>query len=123
MSQYYQKYLDLIADYQLYKTFIANLQQQPVADRMMGEFFNPDLYLDTQPVIPPTQVINMKNKKGISNYTPTEQLDIDNIFNFFGGKNYPMGRAYYDFCIYYIPRFNEGLIETNAAIKAAYSIP
>lgn len=122
MSQYYDRYLELIASYEAYIAFINDLQDEPVNVRMMGQFFNPDLYLDTQPIIPPLDTINMKTNTGVVNYTEPELLDINNIFNFFGGKNYPIGRAFYDFCIYYIPRFNEGLIDTIADIKTAYGI-
>lgn len=123
MSQYYQNYLEKIAVYEAYKLFVGNLQTQPVNVRMMGQYFNPNLYLDTQPIIPPIETINMKTRNGSVNYNDSELNDINNIFNFFGGKNYPIGRAFYDFCIYYIPRFNEGLIDTIADIKTAYSIP
>lgn len=123
MSQYYQKYLNDIAAYEAYKLLVGDLQKEPVNVRMMGQYFNPDLYLDTQPVIPPLDTISMKTRTGTVNYTDLELADINNIFNFFGGKNYSIGRAFYDFCIYYIPRFNEGLIDTIADIKTAYSIP
>jgi hypothetical protein len=122
MAEYYQKYLDLVASYEAYKTYLYNLQSQPVNVRMMGQYFNPDLYLDTQPIIPPLETINMKNRSGEVNYSELELADINNIFNFFGGRNYPIGRAFYDLCIYYIPRFNEGLIDTINDIKVAYSI-
>ena len=123
MSQYYTKYLSDIAAYDAYIAFVGNLQQQTVPVRMMGQYFNPDLYLDTQPVIPPVQTIDMKNRVGEINYSALELAEINNIFNFFGGLNYPIGRAFSDFCKYYIPRFNEGLIDTIAAIKLAYGIP
>jgi len=122
MSQYYAKYLELIASYQAYEAYINGLQDEPVNVRMMGQFFNPNLYLDTQPVIPPLATINMANNIGLVNYTEPELADINNIFNFFGGDNYSMGRAFHEFCTYYIPRFDEGLIDTIADIKLAYSI-
>jgi hypothetical protein len=90
---------------------------------MMILFFNSNLYLDTQPIIPATQTIKMSARNSPPLYSPSEQADINNIFNFFGGKNYPIGRAFYDFCIYYIPRFDEGLIDTINSIKLEYSIP
>lgn len=122
MSSYYQRYLNDIASYEAYKAFVAALQEDPVNERMMGQFFNPDLYLDTQPVIPPLARINMNKRDGTTNYSEPELLDIQNIFNFFGGLNYPIGRAFSDFCTYYIPRFDEGLIDTIADIKTAYGM-
>jgi hypothetical protein len=86
MSQYYQKYLNDIAAYEAYKLLVGDLQKEPVNVRMMGQYFNPDLYLDTQPVIPPLDTISMKTRTGTVNYTDLELAEINNIFNFFGGK-------------------------------------
>jgi hypothetical protein len=123
MTEYYDRFVQQVAAYEAYKAFIAGLQNQPANVRMMGQYFNKDLYLDTQPVVPPLLTIKMTNRQGVSLYSPAEQADINNIFNFFGGRGYSIGRAFYDFCIYYIPRFNEGLINTIADIKTEYGIP
>lgn len=123
MTEYYQRYLDQVASYTAYQAFLAQQQTQPVNVRMMNLYFNKDLYLDTQPIIPPIQTINMINRNKQLLYTDPELVDINNIYNFFGGDVYPIGRAWRDFCIYYNTRFNEGLIDTMNDIKTEYGIP
>lgn len=123
MAEYYQRYVDQVTSYLLYEAFVKSQQNEPANVRMMELYFNKDLYLDTQPTIPPTQIINMENSQGQVLYNNSEITDINNIFNFFGATNYPIGRAWKTFCIYYNTRFNEGLIDTIADIKNEYSIP
>jgi hypothetical protein len=123
MAEYYQRYIDQVTSYDNYQVFLAQQQIEPVNVRMMNLYFNKDLYLDTQPNIPPIQTINMENKNKNVLYNTTELADINNIFNFFGGINYSIGRAWRDLCIYYNTRFNEGLIDTINDIKTEYSIP
>lgn len=120
--EYYQKYIDQIQSYNDYRSYLADEQLNPINVRMMNLYFNKDLYLDTQPTIPPIQTINMINN-GILLYTDSELADINNIFNFFGATNCSIGRAWKDFCISYKTRYNEGLIDTIADIKTEYGIP
>lgn len=121
--EYYQRYQDQVVSYIAYEQYLASQQTEPANVRMMNLYFNKDLYLDTQPIVPPIQTINMINKNKAILYTDNELLEINNIFNFFGGSYYPIGRAWKDFCIYYNTRFNEGLIDTLNDIKLEYSIP
>ena len=123
MADYYNSYQEKVLSYEAYQQFLRDNQLLPINERMMNEFFNKDLYLDTQPTIPNIQKINMENKNKQILYTQPELDDINNIFNFFGSDNYSIGRAWKKFCIYYNTRFNEGLINTINDIKTEYGIP
>lgn len=123
MAEYYQRYVDQALSYDNYRAYLAAQQLNPINERMMALYFNEDLYLDTQPIIPPIQTINMTNKDGTILYNQTELNEINNIFNFFGAREYSIGRAWYDFCISYRTRYDEGLINTITDIKTEYSIP
>lgn len=122
MTEYYDHYLDLIAQYNAYQVWLSDLYSGPINVRMMTLFFKSSLYLDTQPVIPPTLTINMALPNGTILYSPTELLDINNIYNFFGGQKYPMGRKFYEFATYYKTRPSEALILTMDDIKIEYGM-
>lgn len=121
MSQYYQIYQQLDTEYTAYVAFVALLQEGPVNVKVMELFFQPNLYLDTQPVIFPKQTIDMYFNDGTTLYSDPELLDIQNIYNFFGGSAYSMGRKFKEFCLYYKTRFSEDLITVIEDIKTAYS--
>ena len=119
---YYTKYQELVLNYNSYQSYLAMLNSGPVNVKMMELFFNINLYLDTQPNIPPLASINMSLPDGSILYNSGELVDINNIFNFFGAENYPIGRKFKEFCIFYKTRYDEGLIDTINDIKTAYSM-
>lgn len=120
MTTYYQKYLNGINNFNNYQDYVSLAEQSPTNISVMTLYFNQDLYLDTQPVIPPLLKINM-TKNGVNKYV-LEQADINNIYNFFGGEFYPIGRKWSTFCKYMIDRPNEGLVNTINDIKIEYGI-
>lgn len=115
---YYQNYQDLINDYNEYLLFLETSNNLVNSLSAMELFFNKDLYLNTQPIIPPNRTINMKIN-GVNKYE-VEQPDIDNIFNFFGGEKFAIGRKWYEYCQSYRNRSDEGLVSTINNIKVEY---
>ncbi len=123
MPTYYEKFVQLQADYAAYLVYVGTLQAGAVDVRMMELFFNKDFYLDTVPVIPAIATIDMRNVGGSILYTVPELALINDIYNFFGAESYPIGRKFSEFARFYRTRFDEGLIDTMDAIKLDYGIP